>query len=104
MVDERFRAALDTLIEDQGIEEDVLILDNHAFDKSVVGISVEGRLIYDYEKMIQEFAEDEGCSELEAVEWLDYNTLRALGYMGARRPIIIMDSRESILEKYGEDE
>ena len=102
MKDEKFRKALDAMVEDQGIEEEVLILDNHAYDKSVVGITEDGRLIYDFNKMVEEFMEDEDCDETEAIEWLEYNTLRALPYMGERAPIIITESRDSILEKYGD--
>lgn len=102
MKDEKFRKALDAMIEDQGIEEEVLILDNHTYDKSVVGITEDGRLIYDFNKMVEEFMEDEQCDETEAIEWLEYNTLRALPYMGERAPIIITESKDSILEKYGD--
>lgn len=102
MKDEKFRKALDAMVEDQGIEEEVLILDDHAYDKSVVGITEDGRLIYDFNKMVEEFMEDEQCDEIEAIEWLEYNTLRALPYMGERAPIIITESRDSILEKYGD--
>ena len=102
MKDLKFRKALDAMVEDQGIEEEVLILDNHAYDKSIIGITPDGRLIYDFEKMIQEFMEDEDCDETEAIEWLEYNTMRALPYMGERAPIIITESRDSILEKYGD--
>ena len=103
MKDEKFREALNLLIEDRGIEEEVMFLENHTFDKSIIGITEDGRLIYDYDKMVEEFAEDEECSELDAVEWLDYNTLRAIPYFGERKPIVIMSSREKILELYGED-
>lgn len=102
MKDEKFRKALDVMVEDQGIEEEVLILDDHAYNKSVVGITEDGRLIYDFNKMVEEFMEDEQCDEIEAIEWLEYNTLRALPYMGERAPIIITESRDSILEKYGD--
>lgn len=102
MKDEKFRKALDAMVEDQGTEEEVLILDNHAYDKSVVGITEDGRLVYDFNKMVEEFMEDEHCDEIEAIEWLEYNTLRALPYMGERAPIIITESRDSILEKYGD--
>lgn len=102
MKDLKFRKALDAMVEDQGIEEEVLILDNHAYDKSIIGITEDGRLIYDFEQMVQEFMEDEDCDETEAIEWLEYNTMRALPYMGERAPIIITESRDSILEKYGD--
>ena len=103
MKNEKFRKMLARHIEEEGVEEDVLLLENHTFDNSVVGISVEGRLVYDFNKMIEEFCEDEGCDELEALEWLEYNTLRALPYMGPRRPIIIIGNRDTLMEKYGED-
>jgi hypothetical protein len=54
--------------------------------------------------MIEELMEDEGWSYEEAVEWLEYNTLRAIPYMASvgPAPIIVMDSVESIIERYGE--
>ena len=105
MKDEAFRKALNNYIEENSIEEDcgdVLMLDNHAYDRSIVGITVDGKLVYDYEKMVEEFMDDEGCDELEALEWLEYNTMRALPYMGERRPIILIENRAGLLEKYGE--
>lgn len=102
MVDKAFRKALDAYVEDMGFEEETLLLDNHAYDKSIKGITEDGRLVYSYSRMIQEYMEDEKCSETDALEWLDYNTLRAIPYMGERAPIIIMDNRHAILERYGD--
>ena len=104
MKDLIFREALNNYVEENNIEEDcgdVLMLDNHAYDRSIVGITVDGKLVYDYEKMVEEFMDDEECDELEALEWLEYNTMRALPYMGERRPIILIENRDSLLEKYG---
>ena len=102
MKDVKFRKALDAMVKDQGIEEEVLILDDHAYDKSIIGLTEDGRLVYDFDKMVKEFAEDEQCDELDAIEWLEYNTLRALPYMGERAPIVIMNNVESIMERYGD--
>lgn len=102
MKDEKFRKALDAMVEDQGIEEEVLILDDPAYDKSIIELTEDGRLVYDFDKMVKEFAEDEQCDELDAIEWLKYNILRALPYMGKRAPIIITESKDSLLEKYGD--
>ena len=44
--------------------------------------------------MIKEFSEDEDVDELEAMEWVDYNTVRALSYMDDKRPIILMNLEE----------
>lgn len=103
MRDEKIRKALDAMCQEMDIE-DMVILDSQAYDKSIVGISEDGRLIYDEEKMINELMEDDNCSYFEAVEWIEYNTLRALPYMGEKCPIIMGNSIERILEIYGEVE
>ena len=102
MVDQKFRKALDNYIEECGVEAKVIILDDHAYDKSIVGITENGRLVYDFAKMIKEFASDEKCSELEAIEWLEYNTLRAIPYMGENAPIVLIENTKSLMTKYGE--
>lgn len=99
MVDKEFRKALNNFAQEMDVE--VKILDNSAFDKSIIGISDDGRVIYSYEKMVQEFMEDEGVDEMEAIEWIDYNTVRALPYMGEGAPIIVANTPETIKEYYG---
>lgn len=98
MVDEKFRKALDAYAQEH--DQEIKILDNSAFDNSVVGISEDGRLVYDYRRMVIEYMEDEGCSEEEAVEWLDYNTLRAIPYFGEDHPIIVGLDKENLIEYY----
>lgn len=98
MVDEKFRKALDAYAEEH--DQEIKILDNSAFDKSVVGISEDGRLVYDYRQMVIEYMEDEECSEEEAIEWLDYNTLRAIPYFGENHPIIVGLDKENLIEYY----
>lgn len=35
--------------------------------------------------------EKNGCTAEEAMEWIDYNTMRALPYAGAMAPIVIKE-------------
>lgn len=35
------------------LPEGAIILDNSAFDNSIIGVTLDGRLIYDYDKMIE---------------------------------------------------
>ena len=58
------------------LPEDALVFDNSSFDNSIVGVSEDDRVIYDYDLMIAEFRKDEGCSLREAMDWVDYNTIR----------------------------
>lgn len=101
MKDPKFRKALDAYAVEHG--QEIKILDDHAYDNSVVGVTDDGRLVYDYNLMVKEFMEDEECDEIEALEWLDYNTMRALPYMGEDAPIVINTNKETLMELYGED-
>jgi hypothetical protein len=73
---------------DSGFSSTILCT-NPSYDKSIVGITDNGRIIYSYERMVKEFAEDNECTETEAMEFIDYNTVRALPYAGENAPIIM---------------
>ena len=68
---------------------DTVVLDDPSYITAIEGLDGDGRLIYSYEKMVQYLMETDGCSYEEAVEFIDYNTVRALPYMGDMKPIII---------------
>ena len=52
-------------------------------------MSHDNRAVYDYEKMAEWLVVNEDFSYEEAVEWIDYNTLRALPYGGPDAPIVV---------------
>ena len=76
-------------IRDNGWSDDVIILYNYDFADAFVGMSDESRAVYDYDKMVHWLMDEEEFSEIEAVDWIDYNVLRALPYMGEKHPIIM---------------
>lgn len=69
--------------------EDVLLLANYSYDDALIGVTEDGRAVYDFDRMVAWLVETEGFSELEAVEWIEYNTIRALPYMGDQAPLIM---------------
>lgn len=69
--------------------EGIKYLTNYSYDDALIGVSEDGRAIYDYEKMVEWLMEEEGLTDIEAVEWIEINTIRALPYMGADAPIIM---------------
>jgi hypothetical protein len=71
------------------LPEDAIVFDNLSYDKSIVGITTDGRVVYDYNRMIIECMEDEAWSYEEATDWIDYNTIRSLPYAGENAPIIM---------------
>ena len=48
----------------------------------------DGRAVYNYYKIVELLMERDGMTEEEAIDYIDYNTLRALPYMGTGAPII----------------
>ena len=65
------------LLENGGDEKTVMFRDP-SFPTSLVGVSTDGRAIYSLDKMIQEYADDNDCSEEDAADFIHYKTLGAL--------------------------
>lgn len=68
--------------------EDAVILENPDYDSAIIGVSESGRVIYDYDKMVEWLMETDGMTQEDAVDFIDYNTIRALPYF-ANSPIIM---------------
>ena len=69
--------------------EESIVLDNPNYLTAIVGVDDSGRVIYSYEKMIQFLILTESMSHEDAIEFVDYNTIRAIPYMGEKAPIVI---------------
>jgi len=69
----------------------IVILEPEYYDEAIVGTDQAGRLIYSYEKLIETISSHDGMTYEDAMEWVDYNTLRAIPYMGEFAPIIMFD-------------
>lgn len=69
--------------------EDVIVFSDYGYGDALIGISDDNRAIYDYNKMVEWLVQNEGFEPSEAMEWIDYNTLRALPYIGSDAPIVM---------------
>jgi hypothetical protein len=69
--------------------ENVKLLENFSYDDALIGVSDDNRAIYDYGKMVDWLVKNEGMTEDDAEEWINYNTLRALPYFGEDAPIVM---------------
>lgn len=90
------------------VSEDAVVFDDPSFDDSIIALTTDGRVVYDYEKMAEEMSEEDGISIEDAYEFIDYNTLRALSYENFRRdsaPVVIdsytVGEIEDIRSNYG---
>lgn len=58
------------------------------FDDAVIGFEYDnGRVVYDINKMVNILVYNEGMSELDAIEHLEYNVLNA--YVGEMTPMYV---------------
>lgn len=61
------------------------------YDDAIIGIDEEDlRVVYSISGCIDSLIED-GMTREEALEWYEYNTVRANPYMGDKRPIFLQD-------------
>ena len=71
--------------------EDVVVFANDEYSSAFLGVA-EGargvRAVYDYEAMVEWLMEHDGMTETDAIEWIEYNTLRALPYT-AGAPLVL---------------
>lgn len=73
----------------ENLPENSIVLDNPSFDNSIIGVASEsGKVIYSYDKMIEEYMKDYNVRDIDAIDWIEYNTIRALPYIGENAPII----------------
>ena len=53
---------------------EALLFDNPSYDNSIIGISHNGRIIYSFEKMIEELCKEDNIEQDEAIDFISYNT------------------------------
>jgi len=69
--------------------EESIIFTNPHFAPAFVGVTQDGCAVYDYNKMIEYLAISDNMSYEDAAEFIEYNTIRSLPYMGSKSPIIL---------------
>ena len=67
----------------------VVIFESSSYDDALTGVTHDGRAVYDYGRMVEWLMENDGMSEEEAEEWIEYNTIGSLPNAGDRGPIIV---------------
>lgn len=69
--------------------EEVLLLKSFSYDSAFIGVSNDGRAIYDFDEMVNWLKTYNGWSTDEAEQWIESNTLKSLPYYGDKAPIIM---------------
>lgn len=55
--------------------EDAVILENPDYDSAIIVVSETGRVIYDFDKMVEWLMATDGMTYEDAMEFIDYNTI-----------------------------
>lgn len=79
--------------------EDSIVFDGPDYDSAIMGTDENGRVIYDYDKMVEDLMEKDGMDYEEAVEFIEYNTIRSLPYQ-PNGPIVLhrLDDYDEVCE------
>ena len=74
---------------------------NPSYDTAIIGITQDGNLIYNYDKMVEYLLD---CmSEEEAIDFIDYNTFGILPTIPIEnRPVILYNIDDNTLKDLGE--
>ena len=71
--------------------ENAVVLEAPDFIEAVTGVTESGKVVYSYSAMIGSLMSQDEMTYEEAIEFLDFNTIRALPYMGENAPVIMYD-------------
>jgi hypothetical protein len=78
---------LERAVEEEALKPDGFNGDPDGYDDAIVGITRDGQLVYSIERMIELCAEQGEMEEIDAIEWLEFNTFCA--YVGEKTPLFI---------------
>ena len=72
------------------INENLIVFKDYDYESAIIGISEDDRVIYSYDLMVKYLQDNEDMSDIDAIEWLEYNTIRANHYNSdSKKPIIL---------------
>lgn len=69
--------------------DDSIVFENPDYDDAIIGVSEDGSVVYDFNRMVSWLAEKDNISLDEAIDFICFNTIGVLPYIGDGAPIII---------------
>jgi hypothetical protein len=74
--------------------EDAILFTSPDFDSAIIGTTTDGRVVYSYDLMVDKLVREDGIDEEEAIEFIDYNTIRSLQYIDGKYPVVVQNQFE----------
>lgn len=59
------------------------------YKSALIGVSHDGRAVYDYDLMVEYLITKEHFTAEEAADWISYNTIGSIPYSGTDKPIVV---------------
>ena len=69
--------------------EGIMTFGGPDYEDALIGVSEDNRAFYDYDLMIGSLMDHDDMTYEEAIDWIDFNTIRSLPYAGSDAPIIM---------------
>lgn len=66
--------------------ENIVVFENPDYGDSIIGVDINNRAVYSYDKMVENLMKKEKMSEEDAIDFIDYNTV---GFHIEGGPIIV---------------
>lgn len=82
------QAALKAAVEEEGYEAS-LVFESPDFADCILGTDPDGRVVYSRRLMVEHLMADGDLTDEDAEEYIDYNIVRALPYMGENAPVLV---------------
>lgn len=78
----------DILVE-RGYEE-AIVFEGPDYDSAIIGVDAcSDRVVYDFDLMVEFLMDTDSMTYEEAVEFIEYNTIRACPYIGESAPVVL---------------
>lgn len=69
--------------------EDAVVFRNPDYDEAIIGVDTTGRVIYDFDLMVEHLMTHDNMDEIEAIEFIDYNIIGFSPPEGVDGPIVM---------------
>lgn len=76
------------LLNEMGLEDSV-VFENPDYDSAIIGYSDDYRIVYDFDLMVEHLMTVDNMSSEDAIEFIEYNTIRSIPYAGSLAPIVL---------------
>lgn len=76
------------LLNELGLEDSV-VFENPDYDSAIIGYTDDQRIVYDFYLMVEHLMTVDNMSFDDAIEFIEYNTIRAIPYAGSLAPIVL---------------